>query len=220
MIRIIGIIHVLDLTVKINSLIDYYSPSSIAIELDYKRLEALENKEEKREFSLIGLLSGMQKKIASNYHVIPGSEMLAAYKKGKMNGLPVFLIDENIDKIYEDLKKIPFREKFRLILSAILSSFSKKTSLEEMIENEEIYMKRFEKYFPKLYDLLITRRNRIMAEKIREIEKNYGSVMVFTGDAHVEGLKKLLPDAETIRLKELLKMQLPNNSFNFSIKIS
>ncbi|MEM1654622.1 MAG: hypothetical protein QXD07_06075, partial [Thermoplasmata archaeon] len=64
MIRIIGIIHVLDLTVKINSLIDYYSPSSIAIELDYKRLEALENKEEKREFSLIGLLSGMQKKIA------------------------------------------------------------------------------------------------------------------------------------------------------------
>ncbi|MEM2489268.1 MAG: TraB/GumN family protein, partial [Thermoplasmata archaeon] len=115
---------------------------------------------------------------------------------------------------------IPFREKFRLILSAILSSFSKKTSLEEMIENEEIYMKRFEKYFPKLYDLLITRRNRIMAEKIREIEKNYGSVMVFTGDAHVEGLKKLLPDAETIRLKELLKMQLPNNSFNFSIKIS
>ena len=210
----------LDLTVKINSLIDYYSPSSIAIELDYKRLEALENKEEKRELSLIGLLSGMQKKIASNNQVIPGSEMLAAYKKGKMNGLPVFLIDENIDKIYEDLKKIPFREKFRLILSAILSSFSKKTSLEEMIENEEIYMKRFEKYFPKLYDLLITRRNRIMAEKIREIEKNYGSVMVFTGDAHVEGLKKLLPDAETIRLKELLKMQLPNNSFNFSIKIS
>ncbi len=221
MIRIIGIIHVLDLTMKIHSIIDFYMPSAVAIELDYKRLNALINKERNSKITLTGLLSRIQMKIASKYHVIPGSEMLAAYNKANMNGIPVFLIDDDIDRIYDDIGRIPFGEKSKLVLNAIFSViFSRKTSIYEIIENEDIYMEKFRKSFPNLYEILITKRNKLMAERIKEIEGKYGDVMVFTGDAHVKDLGKLLPGSQMIRLKEFLRMDLPNTSFNFTIRIS
>ncbi|MVT13780.1 MAG: hypothetical protein GPW16_05840 [Euryarchaeota archaeon] len=221
MIRIIGIIHVMDISSRVYSAIDYYSPSAVAIELDNKRLQALLSNEYKRKLSITGIISYMQRRIAMSNNIIPGAEMLAAYKKAKMNDIPVFLIDDDIEEIYSKIRSIPFREKFYIFMETFFSlPFSRKYSIDELLDNEDLMLEKFKKRYPTLFHYLLEERNRNMAKRIKEIEERYQNVLVFVGDAHLTGIKSLIPDAEIIRLKDFLKINFPNNSFNFSIRIS
>lgn len=221
MIRIIGIIHVLDLTSKVFSAIDYFSPEAVCIELDRKRLDAMLSGEYRTNLTIPGIMSYIQRRIALSNNIIPGSEMLAAYKKSVMNGIPVFTVDDDADEIYAKIGKIPIKEKSLLLLESLFSIiFSRRYSLDELVENEEYMLEKFEKRYPYLYRYLVFERNRNMAERIVEIERKYGNVLAFAGDAHLNGLKELIPHAEMIRLRDFLRMYIPNTTFKFSIKIS
>ncbi len=221
MIRIIGIIHVIDITSKVYAAIDYYTPSAVGIELDGKRLDSLIRGEYENRLSIAGILSSLQRRIAMSSNIIPGSEMLAAYRKATMNQIPVVLIDDDIEDIYLRIKGIPVKEKVRIITDTLFSlPFSRRFTIDELLDNEDLMIEKFRKRYPMLHEYLLVERNRNMASRIIDMEKKYGNVLIFSGDAHLPGLRELIPDAEIIRLKEFLKMNIPNNTFNFSIRIS
>ncbi|MBD6955435.1 MAG: TraB/GumN family protein [Thermoplasmata archaeon] len=221
MIRIIGIIHVIDITSKVYAAIDYYAPSAVGIELDGKRLDSLIRGEYENRLSIAGILSSLQRRIAMSSNIIPGGEMLAAYRKATMNQIPVVLIDDDIEEIYVKIKGIPVKEKVRIIIDTLFSlPFSRRFTIDELLDNEDLMIEKFRKRYPMLHEYLLVERNRNMASRIIDMEKKYGNVLIFSGDAHLPGLGELIPDAEIIRLREFLKMNIPNNTFNFSIRIS
>ena len=110
-ITFVGTSHISPESVKnVKDAIISKKPDIVAIELDKKRIRALLS-EKKRGLSFgdvkrIGLkgwlfaLFGqwLQKKLGQKIGVMPGAEMLAAYKTARKNDIQVALVDQDIEK--------------------------------------------------------------------------------------------------------------------------
>ncbi|MGC8663942.1 MAG: TraB domain-containing protein [Thermoplasmata archaeon] len=223
MIKIVGVAHVINLRSKIYSLIDYEMPDAIAIELDQYRLSALLNKTgQKKGISLFSILGFIQKKIASSQNISPGEEMLAAYEKAILLNKPVFLIDMDINQTYNKYKtEVRSIEKIKLIFSVMFSFLPRKNNsitIDVLLKNERKYIESLRENYPTLVKVLLDEREEYMAKNLLN-HRNYGKIIAFVGDGHLEGLKSRLPDAELIPLEKFLEMNLPNNEFRFTIKL-
>jgi len=223
MIKIFGVAHVINLKNKIYAIIDYEMPDAIAIELDQYRLDALINKSPQvRRISIFNILGRIQKQIASAENVSPGEEMLAAYEKGQMINRPVFLIDLDINTTYRKFRQeVRLFEKIKIIFSILFSIFPRKSkmiSMDDVLKNENEYIEKFRKSYPTFVKILLDDREDYMAKKILELEK-FGKVIAFVGDGHIQGLKRRIPQADTITLRKFLEMEIPNNEFRYSFKI-
>ena len=95
---------------KVKKTIIEKKPGIVAIELDRNRLRALVSKtKSKLSFGDIkrvgvkGWLFAMfgqwlQKKLGKKIGIMPGAEMLAAYKTARENNIQIALVDQNIEK--------------------------------------------------------------------------------------------------------------------------
>lgn len=223
MIKIVGVTHVINLKGKIYAFLDYENPDAIAIELDQSRLNSLLNKNiQKIKFNIFGILGYMQKRIAETQNVMPGEEMLSAWEKGQMLKIPVFLIDQDIGTTYKKFKEeVRFREKLKIVFSLIFSFIPRKngvTNLNDILNKENELIEQLRKSYPTFVKVLIDDREEYMVNKLKEIEK-YGKIIAFVGDGHLNGLKRRLPNAEIITLKDFLNLNIPNNQFKLVIKI-
>jgi len=205
MIIVVGVAHVIDLSERIERFIENERPDAVCIELDVNRLYYLLNNGKPSGHGIFSLLGKMQMEIAREQNVVPGEEMVTAFKKAGSMGIEVYLIDRDINETVERIKKIPLSEKLKLFLSVFYSILPsrKRYTLDEMIKNEREMIESMRKSFPNLSRILMDEREEYMAQKIKEIKKD--KIIAFVGDGHIPGLKKLI-DARFITLEEFIRM--------------
>ncbi|MCK4758349.1 MAG: TraB/GumN family protein [Thermoplasmata archaeon] len=231
MITLVGVGHVFDIKEQVRGMILEGAPSVVAVELDRERYAALNQGGAKNDKAPLfyKLAAKFQERIASEYGTKAGDEMLSAINSAREINARVALIDMDIARtMYEMRTSITYEEKVKLVVAVISSLFIRKKRVEKELakfeEHDAEYLDELGKVLPNVKRVLIDKRNEYMANAIRALDTQHGSVMAFVGDGHIPGLTKLLSEAEPkiIRLSEVRKWEPAgeekgNASSDFSI---
>lgn len=211
MITLLGVGHVFDLQRSIRYAIFARRPRVVALELDPMRFAYLMNRAPRSTRpSIFGLLAQFQSRIAEQYGVHVGDEMVAAAKAAQEIGSEVALIDQDsrvtLAKAWAGMS---FPERVRLVVFALSGLFIRKKRVEQELdrfyEDERAYIEQFAHELPTIKRVLIDERDTHMAEALKQIHSAKGDVVAVVGDGHIEGLGHLLSGepVQVVRLKEL-----------------
>ena len=225
---IIGTAHVSSESVdEVKDKIYEIQPDRVAIELDYGRYTKLKKsmmgieddesisvtkiiKENKVGLFLVTtVLSYFQSKIGAEVDVAPGSEMVGAIEAAEDLGIPIALIDRDINTTLERaLNRMSFIDKIKF-LYAILSSDTDEEEIDiEDLKNPEKLddlLEMFKDEAPDIYEVLVHERDAFLAGSILRIPED--RVIAVVGAGHQPGINKYLDNPETIPpLEELNKI--------------
>ncbi len=219
MIILVGVAHVIDLKVHIERLIMEEDPDIVAVELDYGRYVALTTKQQGEIPYFYRKMAEMQKNLADMLGGEVGSEMVTAVRTAQIMNKQVAFIDMDSQQIIKSVKKnMSLWEKVKmygsLIFAPLVGKKMGKKEVESIIEQEDRYIKEMKKKYPGLSKALFDDREKFMANNLKHLDGEDIKILAFVGDGHLEGLKKRLPGARTIRLKDIL-----GESRSFSYKI-
>jgi len=76
--------------------------------------------------------------------------------------------------------------------------------VEKIIQEEDKYIEEIRKKYPGLSKALFDDREEFMANNLRALDGENVKILAFVGDGHLKGLKKRLPKAQIIRLKDMI----------------
>lgn len=216
MITLIGTGHVFNIGRRVREEIRRRTPQVVGIELDGPRYQALrtKNKDRKGTPLVYRLLADFQTRIANEYGVEAGDEMLAASDEARELGVPLALIDKDAQQTFARLRReMRFREKMRLLGSAIVGLVpifpgkSIEKQVEEMQDDYSTYFEAMGDKFPTLKRVLLDERNEHMARALAQMRQTNEHIVAVMGDGHVDGVRDILIAqglaVETVRLKEL-----------------
>lgn len=211
MITLLGVGHVFDLGASIRNAIHSRAPKVVALELDPARFAYLMNRTPRaRRVSVLGLIAEFQSRIAEQYGVQVGDEMVAAAKAAQEIGCPVALIDQDSRiTLSRAWQQMPFAERVRLVVFALSGLFARRTrveaELDRFYQDERGYLEQFAKELPTVKTVLIDERDAQMAKALRELHESKGEVVAVVGDGHIDGLGHLLQGLplDIVRLKDL-----------------
>lgn len=203
MIHVYGTSHVSRESIElIEEKIEKHEPDIIALELDPKRLEALLTDKKRSGGSLFArLLKKFQDRIGSKTGVMPGEEMLHAYKIAAERNAEVALIDQDIAVTLSRLRQVPRKEKARAVFDLLLGMlFSGKFDYSKIPDEEEVQklLGELEWRYPSIYRVLVEERNNYMVaslEKLRE-DRDEAVVVAFVGAAHRRDIVTMLRNDE------------------------
>jgi pheromone shutdown protein TraB len=218
-IAIIGTGHVFRLREKVKKLIEDINPHAVCVELDEERCRALLH-ERKSLNPLFSPLAFTQAAMAHVYDTTPGNDMLGAIEGARDIKAELFLIDKDIvetkKRLYqafrseffnplELLRKLIFSPYFLLSQARFSPSFE--AAVEEFERNPEKYRRLLGMAFATFKKALLDEREEYMAERVKEILKDFDKIAIVTGAGHVFALRKLLADydIEVFSLTGLLK---------------
>jgi len=204
---------------EIEAALEQYSPSVICLELDVERLHALRHPSKAR-FSLglvrqVGITGSLfvllgswaQRWLGKKVGMMPGGEMLIAYTLATKNNITIALIDQPIKiTIRRLMKKLTWKEKWRMIWDVIEGVFFKKKALKKLgittIDLTKVPEKNLIKQllikvkdrYPALYQVLVVERNHYMAKQLKAVRKAKpeGIILAIVGAGHEEGITLLL----------------------------
>jgi len=209
-ITILGVGHVFDLGAAVRAVVEDVRPGAVAVELDAARYRALAAGGGRRGPGVYGLLGAAQRRIARQYGVRPGGEMLAAVEAARAVGARVALIDmDSAEVVRRMLSAMSAREKLRFFLSAIAALFVRRASVERQIAayeaNPDVFLDAFGHEFPSVKRVLLEERNAHMARQLRELAASTDDIVAVVGEGHVGGLGAALADRpiRVVRLQEL-----------------
>ncbi len=214
MITLLGVGHVFNLERSIRSAIFARRPRVVALELDPARFAFLMNRGPRTVHpSVFGLLAQFQARIADQYGVQVGDEMVAAAKAAQEVGSEVALIDQDSTvTLSRAWAGMSFQERVRLVVFAVSGLFVRKKRVEQELDrfyqNESGYIEQFAHELPTIKRVLIDERDAHMAEALRQIHSAKGDIVAIVGDGHIEGLGRLLngEPVQVVRLKDLQQM--------------
>lgn len=197
MIHVYGTSHVshesLDL---IQEKINEHDPDTVALELDFMRLNALLNDNSQRGGPIfIRIIKKFQDVIGSKTGVMPGEEMLYAYQTAVDEGRDVALIDQEITDTIQKIKGVRRVEKARavtqLMLGAVLPGSFDASKIPEDDFIEEL-LEEFRFKFPDLYDVLVEERNNHMIAALKKLqeEEPEQDIVAFVGAAHQKAIQE------------------------------
>ncbi len=181
------------------------SPDIIALELDLPRFKKLMSKQKESKiprlgkgflFNLIGVL--VEKYLGNKVGTSPGDDMKSAINAAKKNKIRIALIDQDIRITLQKLsKEFSWKEKLTLVKEIILAPFAKqkiKIDLTKVPEKKLInkMITDLKKKYPSLYKVLIDDRNKVMANNIKKLMKEYKKILVIVGAGHENDLAKLI----------------------------
>jgi pheromone shutdown-related protein TraB len=226
---IIGTAHVSEESVnEVKDAIYEQHPEVVAIELDRGRYIRLKQqmmgieqddtisvskiiKENKVGlFLTTTLLSYFQSKIGADLDVAPGSEMVGAIEASEDLGIPIALIDRDINiTLQRALNKMGFIEKSKFLVSLIASVFGfgedeEDIDVEELKnpENLDELMEMFKDEAPSVHEVLVHERDAYLAGKINGLPQDH--VIAVVGAGHKPGIERYLDNPETLPdLREL-----------------
>lgn len=207
---LIGTAHVSKRSAEqVKEVIDAEQPDSICIELDAQRYQSVtENskwketdifkviKEKKSSLLLMNLaISSFQNRLADQFGIKPGQEMIQGIESAKETGAELVLADRNIQVTFSRIwGNIGLWGKVQLLSSVFFSIFSKETISEEDLEKMKsqdtlsAVMDDFTKAFPRLKTPLIDERDQYLAQKIKEAPGK--KIVAVLGAAHIPGITK------------------------------
>jgi len=226
MITIIGVGHVFDIGGQVRQVILDRRPAVVGVELDKARYWALTNKTGREDTgAMYRLLSLFQRRIAHQYGVEVGDEMLAATSTASEIGADVAFLDMDSSMVLNRLwVSMTFEERVKLFVSTLASLFVGKKQVEKELQrfdqNSQSYIEEFAEQFPSVKRILIDDRDKFIADGVRTLASRYDRVVAVVGDGHVDGIKKQLADVapEVIRLKELRNAPPSSNaSLSFTV---
>ena len=225
---IIGTAHVSAESVEeVKDVIYELQPDRVAIELDLPRYTKLKNsmmgieeddsisvtkiiKENKVGlFLLTTVLSYFQSKIGDEVDVAPGSEMVGAIEAAEDLGIPIALIDRNINITLERaLNRMSFFEKIKFLIGILSTDTDdEEIDIEDLKnpDNLEDLLGMFKDEAPGIYDVLVHERDAYLAGSLLRIPED--KVVAVVGAGHQPGINAYLDKPETIPpLEELNKL--------------
>ena len=214
---------------------------AIAVELCPARHQALTKQQQWQEMDLYRIirekkaglvmanlaLGAYQRRIAEQFGIEPGAELKAAADAATKYDLPLQLIDRDLaTTLKRSYRAVPWYKRIMLSAGLVMSTVSSEEIDEEQIEKLkegdilESTFTEFAEQSPELYEALIGERDRFMAARLRQENKdNAGKrVLVVIGAGHLDGLAKYLEadqqDPET-EVESLSVLPLPNRWLKF-----
>lgn len=224
----IGTAHVSRNSVEqVKEVIESERPDSVCIELDEQRYQTIIDcdkwkntdiikiiKEKKSTLLLVNLiLSSFQKRIAKQFGINAGQEMIQGIESAKTIGANLVLADRNIQTTFSRIwHGVRIWGKIRLIAGIVFSIFNTEEITEEDLEKLksrdmlDSILNDLTASFPDLKRPLVDERDQYLAQKIKEAPGN--KVVAVLGAAHIPGIKEeIYKDHDLPALS-----QLPPNS--------
>lgn len=209
---LLGTAHVSESSIEeVVRVIEEQNPDVIAVELDEKRYQSIEDPDawknmdiikvlkEKQGFLLLAnvVLSSYQNKMGGKSGIKPGQEMVAAVNMARELGLEKILVDRPLSiTMRRAWAKTPSSERFRLLSYLCSSAFSKvemsSEDIEKLKETNEMdtMLQELSETFPVAKEVLIDERDRYIASKIWN--SNGKKVLAVIGAGHMRGVKTYL----------------------------
>jgi pheromone shutdown-related protein TraB len=207
---LIGTAHVSKESARLaKAVIEEEKPDTVCVELCQSRYQAIRQKErwqdtdivkvirEKKSFLLLSnlLLASFQKRIAKQFDVKPGEEMIAAINAAESVGARIHLADRDIRiTLSRTWRVMGFWSKIRLLFELALSlgqlNEIKEEDIEKMKQQDvlETLLSEVGKSLPGLKAILIDERDQYLAEKIRSAPGN--KIVAVVGAGHIPGIQK------------------------------
>jgi pheromone shutdown-related protein TraB len=207
---LIGTAHVSKYSAEqVKELIESERPDSVCIELDEQRYQSIIDgnkwremdvfkviKEKKSTFLLMNLaISSFQKRMAKQFGINAGQEMIQGIESSKEIGANIVLADRNIQITFARIwHGVGLWGKVKLLMQITFSIFSNESISEEELEKLKsqdmlnAMLNDLTVNFPKLKIPLIDERDQYLAQKIKEAPGN--KIIAVLGAAHVPGIKE------------------------------
>ena len=198
-------------------------PDTVCVELCESRFQSIRKKDqwqnmdivkvikEKKAFLLLTnlLLAAFQKRIAKNFNIKPGQEMIQAIDSGEAVGATICLADRDIRiTLSRTWRLMKLWGKFKLMAQLIFSlGHVDEISREdvEKMKNEDVLeslLSDVGSSLPIVRDVLIDERDRYLAHKIKTAPGE--RIVAVVGAGHVPGIKKYWNnDIDTDQLEQL-----------------
>ncbi|UOR13833.1 TraB/GumN family protein [Halobacillus amylolyticus] len=194
---------------QVKEVIEAEQPDSVCVELDEQRYQSIVDgnrwrdmdifkviKEKKSTLLLMNLaISSFQNRMAKQFGIKPGQEMIQGIESAKEAGAELVLADRNIQITFSRIwRGLGLKGKAVLLTQVIASIFSKESISEEELEKMKkqdtinSVLNEFTESFPKLKRPLIDERDQYLAQKIKEAPGK--KVVAVLGAAHVPGIKE------------------------------
>ncbi|MGX9932684.1 TraB/GumN family protein [Virgibacillus salarius] len=194
---------------QVKNVIEAEKPDAVCVELDEQRFQSVQDgnswremdifkviKEKKATLLLMNLaISSFQKRLAKQFGINPGQEMIQGIKSAEENDAKLVLADRNIQITFSRIwHNIGLKGKAILLTQVIASIFSRESISEEELEKMKTQdtintiLQEFTDTFPKLKEPLIDERDQYLAQKIKDAPGN--KVVAVLGAAHVPGIKE------------------------------
>lgn len=192
---------------QVKAVIEAEQPDSVCIELDAQRYQSVTDKNKWKEMDIFKVIkekksslllmnlaiSSFQNRLADQFGIKPGQEMLQGIESAKEVGAELVLADRNIQVTFSRIwSNIGFMGKAQLLTSVFYSIFSSETISEEDLEKMKsqdtlnAVLNDFTKSFPKLKTPLIDERDQYLAQKIKDAPGQ--KVVAVLGAAHIPGI--------------------------------
>lgn len=192
---------------QVKAIIEEEQPDSVCVELDDQRYQSIIAgskwketdifkiiKDKKATFLLVNLLiASFQKRIAKQFGVTPGAEMLQGIHSAKDIGAQLVLADRNIQVTFSRVwHGLGLKGKAQLIIQIFMSFFEgtdiSEKELEKLKSKDTLnaMLSEFTDAFPQLKVPLIDERDQYLSQKIKEAPGN--KVVAVLGAAHVPGI--------------------------------
>jgi pheromone shutdown-related protein TraB len=207
---LIGTAHVSKQSAEqVKTVIETERPDAVCVELDEPRYQTIMEgskwqntdifkviREKKATLLLINLVvSSFQKRIAKQFDIQVGQEMLQGIQSAKETGAELVLADRNIQVTFSRIwHSVGFWGKAKLLMQMIYGIFTNETVTEEELEKMKTQdmldsmLQEFTRHYPKLKVPLIDERDQYLAQKIRQAPGR--KVVAVLGAAHVPGIKE------------------------------
>jgi pheromone shutdown-related protein TraB len=209
---LIGTAHVSKKSAQqVKEVIEAEMPDTVCIELDEQRYQSIIDgnkwkdmdifkviKEKKATLLLMNLvISSFQKRVAKQFGIKPGQEMIQGIESANEVGANLVLADRNIQITFARIwHGIGLWGKAKLLLQIFASIFNNETISEEELEkikSQDMLNSMLDDFtvaFPKLKVPLIDERDQYLAQKIKEAPGN--KIVAVLGAAHVPGIKEVI----------------------------
>ena len=211
-ITLVGTAHVSkDSVEEVKKTIYELKPDCVAVELDEKRADSIQNPERYSQLDLVKvfkrkegflllanlILSSFQKRMGLNAGVKPGDEMLAAMDAAKENNISCVLVDRPIHiTLKRAWAKNSFWGKCKLLATLLSSAFGKEEispgEIEKLKERNEMdsMMNELSNYMPVIKEVLIDERDQYLASKIWLAHGD--NIVAVLGAGHLPGVQAYL----------------------------
>lgn len=207
---LIGTAHVSKRSAElVKEVIEAEQPDTVCVELDEQRYQSIVEgnrwkdtdifkviKENKATLLLMNLaISSFQKRMAHQFGIQPGQEMMQGIQSAEAVGAELVLADRNIQITFSRIwHAVGFWGKMRLLTQIFFSIFSDGKITEEELEQLktkdmlDAMLDDFTASFPKLKTPLIDERDQYLAQKIKDAPGK--KIVAVLGAAHIPGIKE------------------------------
>jgi len=202
---------------QVRELIEEEKPDTVCVELDKGRYDSIVNKNKWEKMDIIKIikskqstfllvnlaLSSYQKRIAEQFGINAGAEMIEGVNAAKDIDAKLVLADRDIKTTFLRIwRGMKFWGKMKLLVMIIASIFSKEEITEEELEkmkSEDMLtatLSELSESFPELKKSLIDERDQYLAHKIKQAPGQ--KILAVLGAGHIPGIKQEIEKEQDI----------------------